>query len=186
MHNRWTFTESLSSYQGVFPFRTIPKDVEPNSVPKLVPAGNFLLLVGIVCFSQNVKMSRSIMMKGVMVFRLSSDSDIFADPSLSCMSDDEFDNWCTGAKLRMKVGVTAYRGSTLDLEMVVSNVVSGHSRDFAPESSFVKDALRSSSDRTRSAVNVAVLLAFGSETSMSLMEASARATCVMLVITLTQ
>ena len=68
--------------------------------------------------------------------------------------------------------------------MVLCNVMSEHSRDDALECSSVKDALRSSSNRTRVAVNIVVLLVFGSETSLTSQKQVPKQ-CVMLVFTST-
>ena len=62
----------------------------------------------------------------------------FVAPSFSFIGDDEPDNWSIDAKLKMKATVEQHTDgrlqdsqSMLDLEMVMCNVVSAHSRDDA-------------------------------------------------------
>ena len=115
-------------------FIPIPKSVQSNSVLKLVVARNASLRWNPTCFGclQSVVMMR-LMMNGDKVFvraglfvgnkpmfcvsALTAASSIpstlqaslrfFVDPSFSFESDDEPDNWSTGAKLKLKVGVVS-------------------------------------------------------------------------------
>ena len=114
-------------------FVTIPKDVQTNTVPKLVETGNVLNHDRAKCssgFLPKVKMTHS-MLNGheVLVragpsmeqvpsvsvltaessvpFDASSGSDIFTVLSFSLMSEDEYGVWCTNAKSKMKVGVVS-------------------------------------------------------------------------------
>jgi len=114
-------------------FVQIPKDVQPNSVPKLVVTGNVVPYGGDKCapaFLQNVKMTGSMIeghevlvragpLDGAAPFGISFDgsdfkpintsssSDIFGGPSFSLtgvISDDEPGVWGPDAKLNMKLG----------------------------------------------------------------------------------
>merc|ERR1719374_511169 len=114
-------------------FVQIPKDVQPNSVPKFVVTGNVVPYGGEKCapaFLQNVKMKGSMMdghevlvragpLDGAAPFGISFDgsdfkpintsssSDISGGPSFSLtgvISDDEPGVWGPDAKLNMKLG----------------------------------------------------------------------------------
>ena len=114
-------------------FIPISKNVQSNSVLKLVVARNAWLHRNPACFGfmQSVMMTR-LMMNGDKVFlraglfdetgpfllsaltaassipsKLQASLIFSVDPSLSFQSDDEPDHWSTDAKLKFKVGVVS-------------------------------------------------------------------------------